>query len=529
MKKTIGILILFLAPILAVFIVMKGQEKPSPKLELLKAKIEKRAAPGTDHSKFLQLQRKFDRPQDVTLACISCHTERHTEIMKTSHWRWLVDEYEEGKGIVSIGKRNAINNHCISIGGSEESCNRCHIGYGYSDKNFDFNKAENVDCLVCHDNSGVYEKEKEGAGMPKPSIDLSIPAQKVGLPKNSNCGICHFNGGGGNNSKHGDLEEGLYTATPDVDVHMAKAGANMQCVDCHEAKNHKMEGRLYTMASMDRDRLKCEKCHTDRPHEDDIINEHTVKVACQTCHIPEYAKMNATKTHWDWSKAGKLKNGKPYTEHDADDNETYLSIKGEIKWEKNLQPEYLWFNGTARHQMLTDKIDKFPLVLNPLGGNYDDPKAKIVPAKIMRTIQPYDPINMKLLSPKLFDKDSGKGAYWTEFNWKKSIDASMSYLDLPWSGQYAFGKTEMNWMLNHMVAPKEKSLKCENCHTRDNSRLAAIKDVYLPGRDRSMPIDTMGVGLLVLTFLGVISHGAVRVLYSRKEKSKKSSKETSNE
>jgi hypothetical protein len=128
--------------------------------------------------------------------------------------------------------------------------------------------------------------------------------------------------------KHGDLDSSLFDPTRAVDVHMASEGANLQCVDCHVTENYKMKGKVYSVSSMNRDRSTCESCHTETPHESNVINEHTVKVACQTCHIPVYVKVNPTKLSWDWSTAGKLKDGKPYTEHAEDGTETYMSIKG---------------------------------------------------------------------------------------------------------------------------------------------------------------------------------------------------------
>ena len=44
--------------------------------------------------------------------------------------------------------------------------------------------------------------------------------KSVGLPTRDNCGKCHFDGGGGNNVKHGDLDESLYFPQKDLDVHM---------------------------------------------------------------------------------------------------------------------------------------------------------------------------------------------------------------------------------------------------------------------------------------------------------------------
>lgn len=518
MRKTIGLILIFLLPLLVGYLMIVKEANSPSKLQQLKESRLQKEKPGADHSHFSQLQVKFERPQDVTLACIGCHNERHTEVMNTVHWRWLRDEYMEDKGVVSLGKRNILNNFCVSVSGSEGSCSRCHIGYGYDSKDFDFTKEENIDCLACHDNSGKYEKEVEAAGYPKKDLDLAYISQHVGLPKKENCGNCHFEGGGGNNTKHGDLETALLTSDRDVDVHMAANGGNMECIDCHEAKNHIIKGRSYSSSSMDKNRLYCEDCHTNVPHKDNIINEHTAKVACQTCHIPIYAKVNKTKTFWDWSKATKLKNGEPYHFDDEDGNHTYLSEKGEFKWERNLKPEYVWFNGTAKHYLIEDTIKEIPLVLNPLGGNYKDLKAKIYPTKIMRTIQPYDPVQKKLVSFKLWDKEKGNNSLWKDFNWAKAIDSGMKYLNLPWSGQYDFIETQSYWLTNHMVAPKEKTVKCNECHTRSNGRLENIKDMYLPGRDFNPTIDRIGIALIILTFFGVATHSAIRIYYSNKNK-----------
>ena len=35
---------------------------------------------------------------------------------------------------------------------------------------------------------------------------------------------------------------------------------------------------------------------------------------------------------------------------------------------------------------------------------------------------------------------------------------------LPYSGEYGFAETVMYWPINHMVSPKDKALKCGDCH-----------------------------------------------------------------
>jgi len=488
----------------------------------LREKYHKKFKSSVDHTQFTQLQKKFTKPQDVTAACISCHNGRQTEVMKSSHWNWERIEYVQGKGIRAVGKKNVLNNFCIGISGNEQSCNKCHIGYGYANSGFDFKDPLNVDCLACHDNSNTYLKASGGAGMPDSSVDLANVAQHVGLPQRTNCGTCHFFGGGGNNVKHGDLEKTLFDPTRDVDVHMASEGEDMQCVDCHTADKHQMLGKMYSVSSMNRNRVQCETCHSEVPHNDDVLNKHTLKVACQTCHIPTYAKVNPTKLHWDWSTAGKLKDGKPYELTDSNGVDTYMSIKGSFIWGKQLKPDYVWFNGTASHYLLGEKLDPTKtLKMNELYGSYNDPDAKIYPVKIHRAKQIYDTENNYLIQPKLYSATEGDGAFWTDFNWNRAAEVGMKEVNLPYSGKYGFVETEMYWPINHMVSTKDKTVSCIECHTRDNGRLAGLNDFYLPGRDFNPWIERIGKAILLLTLIGVVVHGGMRFVMGRNRKGEK--------
>ena len=478
-----------------------------------------------NHRSFPVLQKEFNNAHQVTDACLSCHTSRGKELMATSHWKWERTEMLEGKGEVPVGKKNILNNFCIGISASEATCTRCHIGYGWADKSFDFNDEKNIDCLVCHDNSGTYKKKKGGAGYPDPSVNLAYVAQNVGMPKRENCGVCHFWGGGGNNVKHGDLEIALLDCKREVDVHMTTEGEDMSCVACHVTENHQMAGKLYALSSENKNRASCEQCHTETPHTNKLINEHNARVACQTCHIPTYAKVNGTKMVWDWSTAGILDDeGHPKHENDADGNHNYLSIKGTFVYDDNVIPEYYWFNGIANHQLITDRIDTIPVQMNTLDGSYNDKgvhqkstaPSKIWPVKVHRGKQIYDTENMTLVQPKLWSPTSGDSAYWTDFDWNEASIAGMSYLNLPYSGNYDFVETEMYWPLNHMVAPKEQSLTCKDCHTRNNGRLASLDDFYLPGRDKSGLLDGIGIAFVLIAGLGVLIHGSIRIFTTPK-------------
>ncbi|HVO12884.1 MAG TPA: tetrathionate reductase family octaheme c-type cytochrome [Vicinamibacteria bacterium] len=484
--------------------------------DTLHRRYAKKPVPSVDHTKFSQLQRRFASPQQVTEACISCHNGRQQEVMRSSHWNWERAEYIAGRGVRYIGKKNLLNNFCIGVAGSHEACDKCHIGYGWTDAGFDFGDARNVDCLACHDNTSTYVKANSGAGNPDPTVDLTKVAQHVGRPQRTNCGTCHFFSGGGNNVKHGDLEMALFDTTRQVDVHMGSDGADMSCVDCHTAEKHQLKGKLYSISSMNRNRVQCEDCHTATPHADGRLNMHTLKVACQSCHIPTYAKVNSTKLRWDWSTAGRLRDGKPFEEKDALGDDVYMSIKGSFRWGRQLKPEYAWFDGTASHYLLGDRVEQAPVKINRLFGSYAEPDAKIVPVKVHRARQPFDEENRLLVQPKLAGTHDGDGALWRDFDWQRSASEGMKLVGLPYSGKLGFVETEMIWPINHMVAPKGQAVGCAECHTRRGSRLAGLTDFYLPGRDRNRWVDGLGSLGIGLALAGVVLHAGGRAWVSRR-------------
>ncbi|GAA4834701.1 tetrathionate reductase family octaheme c-type cytochrome [Algivirga pacifica] len=515
MKKNIAIVILINVLVVAVFHLFwedMGASKAEQKVSKLKEQLKKEKKSVVDHSKFEVLQQEFDRPEEVTKACISCHQERHKEVMESNHWNWEREEYIEGRGVTYLGKKNLLNNFCIGATGNEQACAKCHVGYNYQKNNKFFAKEENVDCLACHNGSDEYVKNG-GWGKPHENVNLTEIAQGVGTPTRANCGTCHFFSGGGNNVKHGDLEMAQLDGDRELDVHMGLDGGDMSCTECHTTENHQMKGKMYSVSSENTNRASCEDCHSGPVHNQAMLNTHTEKIACQTCHIPEYAKENATKMTWDWSTAGKLKDGKPYHTEDADGNHDYLSIKGSFTWEKNVKPEYVFFNGTADHYVLGDKVDTLaPIQVNTLHGSYAD--GKIIPVKVHRAKQPYDPVHQILIQPYTYNPEKGSGAFWTDFDWVKASEIGQEKLGLPFSGEVAFANTEMYWPLNHMISPKEKSVSCQECHTRSaDGRLASLEGFYMPGRDNDNDLDTMGTWLIILSLLGISVHATVRIMF----------------
>lgn len=519
MKKAIAIVIGATLLILIALNIFNHDHDIDLKLEKLKHSYAVKPIASVDHRKLPELQRDFKTPQEVTEACNFCHTESHKEVMASAHWNWERAGYIEGRGIEFLGKKNVINNYCIGSKTNEQACGKCHIGFGMNNNDrFDYNNASNVDCMVCHDNSETYQKGASMAGYPDRNVNLEKVAQSVGSPLKSNCGSCHFYSGGGNNVKHGDLEDAQLNCSREVDVHMASNGLNLECVACHKTTNHQIKGRLYSVSSDNENRANCEDCHTSNPHLDNLLNTHTARIACQTCHIPEYAKVNSTKMSWKWSDAGKMKNGEPFETEDTLGNHDYMSIKGSFVWKRNVKPEYVWFNGTANHYLVGDKITSNPLLINKLNGSYDDKNSKIIPIKIHTGDQIYDKKYNYLIVPKLYAAQKGDSAYWMDFDWNTASIAGMQRLGLPYSGEYGFINTEMYWPINHMVAPKEKSVSCAECHTRNNGRLSNLSGFYMPGRDRSLVLDFLGRWLVILSAAGVIIHNSLRILAAYRKK-----------
>jgi hypothetical protein len=176
-------------------------------------------------------------------------------------------------------------------------------------------------------------------------------------------------------------------------------------------------------------------------------------------------------------------------------------------------------NGTASHYLLGDRFDASkPLPINELKGSYDDPDAKIAPVKVHRGRQIYDTVNRYLIQPKLASSRPGDGAYWAEFDWQRAATEGMKAVNLPYSGQYGFARTEMSWPINHMVSPKSETVGCNECHSRGGGRLAHVTGFYLPGRDRNPWVDYAGGGLVAATLLAAALHGGGRAAASRRRK-----------
>ncbi|MGE5787859.1 MAG: cytochrome c3 family protein, partial [Myxococcales bacterium] len=275
----------------------------------------------------------------ATRACLECHPQAGRDVLHTQHYTWLGKPHRvPGEGPnhaqeMRIGKRNLINNFCLSVESNWSRCTSCHAGYGWKDANFDFQDQTNIDCLVCHEQTGSYRKDL--AGLPVAGTDLLRAAESVARPTRSNCGYCHFAGGGGDAVKHGDLDGTLANPPERLDVHMGRA--NLVCVDCHRSEKHEIFGQSMGVSTGEGKRIACTDCHSQTPHRNDRLNAHTGPVACVTCHVPFMALETPTKMVWDWSTAGQ--------DTAQPDPHRYLKEKGSFVYASRVVPEYHWYDG----------------------------------------------------------------------------------------------------------------------------------------------------------------------------------------
>lgn len=513
------------------------QERSAAELQMLQANESDSTA---DHTEYEELQGPFSDGREVTKVCLSCHNKAGKQFMHSIHWKW---EYRQPMTGQQLGKKTLINNFCTNARGNEGMCAMCHPSYGHEDHNFDYSNQENIDCLVCHDRSGSYYRLPPTRGNPACAVmfeglapmDLAKIAQRVGMPTRANCGSCHFNGGGGDNVKHGDLSSALIEPDKSVDIHMAKDGLNFSCTKCHVTRQHIVSGSRYSTMAVDpkgvgkpgerREMASCESCHGNAPHEMDELkgiklNGHADRVACVTCHIPEYARGGvATKTDWDWREAGKTKNGEGYhlegyTQGNGEERHTYKSIKGEFKYGENLVPYYAWFDGDMSYATIDTKIDPSqPVEINSFHGSPEDPKSRIWPFKRMHTFQPYDSGNNTLVYMHLWGND--QDAYWGNYDFDRAIRHGMEDFGKPYSGEYGFVETYMYWPITHMVAPKRDALSCDECHSKEG-RLKDLSGFYMPGRDHFKWLDILGYLLVLGALVIVVMHTVLRMVMCKK-------------
>jgi hypothetical protein len=402
--------------------------------------------------------------------CLACHTTEARQVYASAHYKWNGEALYRTSGPALQGKmNNAVNSYCINILGNWRDCGNCHVGLGAKPSSVNpptLAQLRNIDCLVCHQKD--YKRVKvNGAFVPDTAnmtITLSQAVRTVHLPERSNCLTCHAKAGGGDAVKRGDLSLATASTTDALyDRHMSTAGADLNCLDCHVTQNHRIAGRGSDLRQTDLDvEMSCTNCHTDKAaasgHSQAEINRHVARVACQTCHIPIYAKNardtaanEATETHRTWVRSDST--AAPY--HPA-------SLKA-----NNLIPKYRFWNRYSYNYVLREggKIDPATGTYHtsmPDGGVDDtSPDNKLYPFKYKTAVQP-----MRTGTGELIALDTMVYFDSADANTRadSAVKAGLKNMGYPADDAYRWVKTDTFQLLNHQVSPGSQALNCAACH-----------------------------------------------------------------
>jgi hypothetical protein len=407
-----------------------------------------------------------------TKTCLACHEREATTFFHSQHYQWKAP----APGIVDskgrqLGKINTINDFCTSpmanwIGivkngrgdSLSQGCSKCHAGLGrLPEEKISRTQLENIDCLICHAGGyqrDLYGSEKEGWQW-KPILwknpeGLDSVSKRITLPKKTHCLRCHAGSGGGPNYKRGDLEYTLAEAPRDFDVHLSKEGADLSCIDCHAGGDHRVVGRGADLSGTDSpaETLRCGsgKCHPAAPHGIEVLDRHAKRVDCTVCHIPDFARVDATDMVRDWSKGQWHEDKQRWT--------------ATITLEKNVRPVLAWWNGKSRATLLGEapvRLADGRIGMMLPEGSRSDPSAKIHAFKLHKGKMP------------VLD---GKG--WIvpivveEFFADGKIDDGVRKAAL---GTYKIRDAKFSWVdtvrymgIFHEVKPAKAALACLDCH-----------------------------------------------------------------
>ena len=386
-----------------------------------------------------QIQGPFASAGEVTAKCLECHRQQGEEVLQSSHWTWVRQRTVNGKS-VAAGKKDSLAGFAIDVATNGPRCLRCHISTDPQNTSFATPAAEMVDCLACHDATGLYRHAPAGGQGQAP--DLAAIARSVGRPVPRNCTGCHFAdcglvpAGPGTKEAHGSRQP--------ADVHLRDAG--FTCQSCHQVSGHAISRQISGGNG-------CTTCHS-APHTLAILNQHSHTIACQSCHIPAHAHDAPALIAWNWLLTGKtnaiFRAGAGLQLHDQ--NGIWAAA--------DIEPVYLWDDGSDQLYTRGQKIQPQELTILQQPGAKSD-ASRLAPFRVLYGAQLYDSKYRYLISPLL--QSEGERLF-PDSGWDTIARKGMEALVLPYSGQYGFTATATYRRLNHGVAPATQALDCLDCH-----------------------------------------------------------------
>ncbi len=396
--------------------------------------------------------------------CLGCHAEEANETLNATHYRWLGNAPDMVNGVgEQQGKlNNAVNSYCVHILGNWPVCGSCHAGRGLRPDDPSAEQS-NVDCLVCHSVEYATARTRLIDGSMGVINPTDTMVRGVGRPTRANCLKCHALAGGGDGVKRGDLSRTLVNnSDAQFDVHMNTSGPNLQCQRCHAFQRHRVIGKGSDIRPTDDPHrgaeVACTTCHAEMAesgHDRSPINSHIARVACQSCHIPTYAKV-ATEIHRNW-----------LTHHDGTDATTCTAeapCPGHPYTEKSstLIPQYRWWNRKSDNMLLYDDASRS---YNSVRGTYptsrpmgDVTDGKLHPFKYKTARQPMMVANHRLIAIDTSVYLTGNG------NVDEAVGSGLENMGYNANEPYEWVTTETFQLINHGVEPSGNALDCNACH-----------------------------------------------------------------
>jgi hypothetical protein len=398
--------------------------------------------------------------------CLSCHANEAAHMYASTHYQWQGDALYMTHGPQMQGKiGDAVNSYCINILGNWEACGSCHVGLGFQPiaaDNPTQSQLANIDCLICHQKE--YKRTKVNGNFVPDTVNMTISlneaVQTVHRPVRENCLQCHAKAGGGDAVKRGDLAlASAYTTDVQYDIHMSVSAGDLNCQGCHIVRNHRIAGKGSDLRPTDLDmHIACSACHTNKAksfgHSSANIGRHVARIACQTCHIPYYAKdandsiaTEATETHRTWLSTSSL--AVPFHPDSSKAN--------------NIVPKYRFWNRYSENYLLGDIAQ-----LDSTTGGYptsrpegfvDDvwPDSKLYPFKYKTAEQPILNATGQLiaLDTKVFFETADP-----------DLATSTGLTNMGYVGNEAYSwiNTDTFQLLNHQISPASEALRCSDCH-----------------------------------------------------------------
>ncbi|ABS24984.1 MopE-related protein [Anaeromyxobacter sp. Fw109-5] len=261
--------------------------------------------------------------------CRGCHAQQANDVFASGHYQWNgAALYNVNDAGTTQGKyQSSINSYCVNILGNWDginaaragACSACHVGRGLEPvAASSAAQLDNIDCLICHQDG--YKRKFDAttgqmvADTAAMTITMDQAVQTLHRPTRASCLQCHAKAGGGDAVKRGDMALAqIATTDGNYDVHMATTRGDLKCTSCHAVQRHRIAGSGTDLRVVDLDvEMKCAQCHptkeTSTGHATLKVNDHVGRVACQTCHIPRYARNaadtaadEATEIHRDWA------------------------------------------------------------------------------------------------------------------------------------------------------------------------------------------------------------------------------------